>query len=29
MTDLQKQFPEEDIGQFDYIIVGAGTQGVR
>ena len=27
MTDLQKQFPEEDIGQFDYIIVGAGTAG--
>ena len=27
MTDLQSPAPAEDIGQFDYIIVGAGTAG--
>ena len=27
MTDLQTPAQAEDIGQFDYIIVGAGTAG--
>ena len=27
MTYLHKQIPAEDVGQFDYIIVGAGTAG--
>ena len=27
MTSLKTQMPPEDIGPFDYIIVGAGTAG--
>ena len=27
MTALKTQIPAEDIGEFDYIIVGAGTAG--